>query len=56
MKELFLGRTFMTLGDKEIQIPKTTTTLSTKEMMDYMMNVEVFASELGIILPYSDAM
>ncbi|MBX4215588.1 hypothetical protein KW797_01420 [Candidatus Parcubacteria bacterium] len=52
MKATFLPREFITLGDKEQQLVKSTTTLSTFDMEVYLEKIRVFAAtELGIRIP-----
>ena len=54
LKEKFLPRIFITVGDEERESPKTTTLLSTTQMEDYLMKVRQWAGEflnLSIPLP-----
>ena len=51
-KEMFVEKKFISIGGKEMEIPKSTTSLSTKEMVDYVENVRIFAGEnLSIVIP-----
>lgn len=54
LKELFLPKVFVKMGEKELQVTKSTTTLSTKEMCDYSDRVVAFAGEMGIVVPNED--
>lgn len=52
LKAMFLPRSFIRLGDKEQQITKSTTTLTTMEFETYLEQVRAFAAtELGIVIP-----
>lgn len=51
-KAMFLPRTHMMLAGHEVALTKSTTTLSTLEMEDYLAAVRAFAAqELGIVVP-----
>lgn len=52
LKEMFLPRMFVTVGDEEREADKTTTLLTTGQMEDYLMRVRVWAGqELGVVIP-----
>jgi hypothetical protein len=51
-KAMFLPRSFITLGEKEVEVHKSTTTLSTLEFCEYMDRISAFAAqELNIAIP-----
>lgn len=51
-KDRFLPRRFVRLGEKEIELRKTTTELTTGEFSELIEKIRVFCgSELGINLP-----
>jgi hypothetical protein len=51
-KATFLQKSFITLAGREVEIAKSTTTLSTNEMEDYLTAIRSFAAqELGITVP-----
>jgi len=45
MKEKFLERMFVTVGDAEREIDKTTTLLTTSEIETYMLKIRQWAQE-----------
>jgi len=51
MKAKFLPRNFVDIGNEEIRVPKSTTTLSTDEFGKYVDQIVAFAGELGIAIP-----
>ena len=54
MKDMFLPKVFVTIGDNEYEVRKSTTDLTTSEMEDYLMRIRAFAAQelnLGIPLP-----
>lgn len=52
MKEQFLPRMFVTIGDQEREIDKTTTILSTSEMETYLLKIRQWAQEfLNCLIP-----
>lgn len=52
MKNYCLPRQFMTVGDTDQILTKSTTTLSTEEMEKYLSDVRVFAAQhLSLIIP-----
>jgi hypothetical protein len=52
LKRRFLAPSFVTVGNETQEIRRSTTKLNTKEMSEYMAQVEAWAaSELGIVLP-----
>lgn len=52
MKAMFLPRKFIAIGSKEVELTKSTTTLSTLDMEEYLEKVRVFAAqELGMKIP-----
>lgn len=57
LKHRFLAPSFVTVNGETQEIRRSTTKLNTKEMSDYMTQVEAWAaSELGIILPRPEDM
>ncbi len=51
-KEKFLPRMFVTVGDDERELEKTTTVLSTAQMETYLIQIRQWASEfLNLFLP-----
>jgi hypothetical protein len=51
-KAMFLPRSHMMLAGHEVELTKSTTTLSTGEMEDFLQAIRVFAAqELGISVP-----
>lgn len=52
VKDMFLPRKFVKLGNREINIRKTTVDLTTAEFTQYIEQIRVWASsELGLNLP-----
>jgi hypothetical protein len=52
MKGMFLPRSFITIGKKTEQLIKSTTTLSTLDMEEYLEHVRAFAAtELNMTIP-----
>jgi len=52
LKMMFLPRQFVSLGEKGIEVAKSTKELSTSEAEDYYMRCRVFAGDtLGITIP-----
>lgn len=57
MKAMFLPPKFLTVGERTVEIRRSTTKLNTKEMHEFMTQVEAWsASELGIVLPRPEDM
>lgn len=52
LKGLLLPRRFLTVGKTEVQLTKSTTTLSTQDMEEYLERARAFAAtELGLSIP-----
>lgn len=52
MKEMHLPRMFVTIGDKEREVEKSTTILTTSEMEDYLTRVRSWAgTEVNCFIP-----
>lgn len=50
LKMKFLGRNFLTLGDEEFIVPKSSKVLSTDQFGDYLMRIQAWAAENGFII------
>lgn len=50
-KQMFLGRNFITMGDKEIEVTKTSTTLTAEEFGEFVDRIIEFAGTLSIAIP-----
>lgn len=51
LRGLYAPKKEIKVGKKKYMIPRSTTTLSKGEMVEFMFNVQSEASQLGIILP-----
>ena len=52
MKSMFLPRSFVTLAGKEVEIAKSTTSLSTQEFEEYQDRIRAFAAtDLNMTIP-----
>ena len=51
MRDKFLGYRTVKTKDKSIQALRSTTELKVEEMKDYLIDIDMFAIEFGIMLP-----
>ena len=51
LRKMFLGSEFETVQGETVEIIPSTTKLSTKEFSEYLLKIDILASDLGLILP-----
>jgi hypothetical protein len=57
VKEVLLPRRFVRIGEKEVEVKKTTTDLSVKEFSEFLERVAAWAAqELGVLIPGNEAL